>query len=173
MTDSRNILSTIVQSAVIDLFRGYDVAVAPIRPQAISIRSGGVYVAATIGYTSKPMSGALVLNVPEELLLIAAKQMMSTSFRLDDFTRELVNQLLGRLKNRLLSYKVDLHLGLPSIVAQAHGSVSHDEQQDTLEFAFRSLRGEVFVTLRGAIDYRALVYWSGSAGGTEGEVILF
>jgi hypothetical protein len=172
MTDGRSILATIVQSSTVELFRGLSLAVAP-RPQSVvQVRVDETYVGASIAFSGKSMNGNLLLWVPKELLS-SPRATAPISSKPIDLTRELSNQLLGRIKNRLLTYKVELHLGLPSAAAQSARSSRLDERQENADFAFQSLRGDVWVTLRGRVDYSAIAYSGGTVTANEGDVILF
>ena len=106
-------------------------------------------------------------------MLSAFKHTAGSELKIDDFLRELVNQLLGRLKNRLLTYQINLKVGLPRITAPNANDFRRDNKQECLEFTFRSLRGEVLVTLLGAINYSAIVYSGSHVAGEEGDIILF
>jgi hypothetical protein len=172
MVDGRNILTTIVQSAVVDLFREYSIAVAPVPRRASSSEPNESYYGATISFSEKSMTGTLNLFVPEAVLMLA-KQTAGPGFKVDDFTRELVNQLLGRIKNRMLTYQINLKVGLPRLLAQTTFESRQDPKLESLEFSFRGLRGEVRVSLYGKFNFAAIVYSGTHIAGAEGEVILF
>jgi predicted phage-related endonuclease len=172
MVDGRSILSTIVQSAVVDLFREYGIAVAPVPRRASGASAVDNYLGATIGFSEKSMTGTLNLFVAESLLT-TAKQMSGFSFKVEDFARELVNQLLGRIKNRMLLYQIELKVGLPRMTSQTTADTRQDTKQERLEFHFRGLRGGVRVNLQGSINYSAIVYSGIRVAGVEGDVILF
>jgi hypothetical protein len=172
MTDSRNILSTIVQSSVVELFRGVGIAVAPLPKGFAAPMSTQGCVSAAISYSSPSMTGTLNLHVPQPLL---AQAMLSETVTLKgaDLTREFSNQLLGRIKNRLLTYQIVLRLGLPTNAAPNLAPPRRDDKQVYLEYFFQSLRGLVYVTLRGTVDYAAINYAGSYSTATEGDIILF
>jgi hypothetical protein len=91
-----------------------------------------------------------------------------------DWARELANQLLGRIKNRLLPFSVRLELGISAPVDS-----SHLAQQlafatgEVRTYRARTLRGEVIVTLQGMPEDAALLYVGQTSSYSEGDVILF
>jgi hypothetical protein len=70
-----------------------------------------------IGFTSKHMRGALVLASTNEPLEQTSPD-ESTSHR--DWICELANQLLGRVKNQLLSRKVEVYASTPIALRGEH-----------------------------------------------------
>jgi hypothetical protein len=171
MKDSRSIVATIVQSSVVELFRGFGLAVAPLPSNATPESSQG-HLSASIGYSSKAMTGILSLLIPQSLL-DQVKLTENMPNKSSDLTREFSNQLLGRIKNRLLTYQVDLRVGIPSSMPQGPPSVRREGKYESLEFTFQSLRGLVYVALRGTIDYSSIAYAGGREAATEGDIILF
>jgi hypothetical protein len=86
--------------------------------------------------------------------------------------RELTNQLLGRIKNRLLQFQVTLRTSLPSVVRKR----TLDRQFASSPFAayvFRTLRGEIVMTVHGMIDEAALNYATRVPIAKEGDFIEF
>src|SRR6266850_486000 len=57
--------------------------------------------------------------------LTRTKPSVDDSPALQDWLRELTNQLAGRIKNRFGRYRVPLHVGLPSATTGATGETDH------------------------------------------------
>ena len=126
----------------------------------------------TISFAAPRFTGTLTLTVPVEVL----KQMQEapgSSPALKDWIREITNQLLGRLKNRLLRFQVVLQVGLPTSARGRNGLVSAESTARQSVYVFRTLRGRIFVGVIGNLDPAALQF-SGSLNlAGEGDVILF
>lgn len=172
MTDGRTILATIVQSSVVELFRGQSITVAP-RPRGhLPTKLDENFVGASIGFSSKPITGTLLLLVSQSLYTLPSST-HPAGVKTVEVTRELSNQLLGRIKNRLLTYRVVLQMGLPLVVASNARNLGRGDSPEFLEYGFQSLRGDVYVSLRGRMDFSAIVYSGALEAANEGDVILF
>jgi hypothetical protein len=160
-------LDVLVQAATVDLFRDYGLATAPLPKR----RGGAGYgnpgdIVGSIRFSAPGATGTLWLILPVEI----AKQTRVTarSFEVVDWTRELVNQLMGRLKNRLLRYQLRLNVDLAKAAVRA-GKVVYDEGD---LYRFRAMRGEIGVVLASSLDPARLVY-SAVEVAKEGELVLF
>jgi hypothetical protein len=90
----------------------------------------------------------------------------------DEWARELANQLMGRIKNRLLQFSATLQLGLPSTSDAA--TESGRERSATLRvYVGRTVRGNVLLTLEGMPEESELSYVGPEGLALEGEAILF
>jgi CheY-specific phosphatase CheX len=73
---------------------------------------------ATIGFGGESVRGALTFAAPREVLLrthpLAAQQIDAPETELLDWCSEISNQLLGRVKNKLLAYETPIFLSTPS-----------------------------------------------------------
>jgi hypothetical protein len=170
----RGIIDSLVQGSLVDLFVAYGTSVAPL-PRVAPQRVPTVpdVSAATsfshVGFAGQ--AGRITLSLPSAVL--EAMMTAGGSKLKNDWARELANQLLGRIKNRLLQFSVRLEVGASSsidskaLVTQLHLSSS------TRAYAGRTLRGEILATLDGLPDESQLVYVGGLKVATEGEAILF
>jgi len=161
-------LDTLVQAATVELFRAHGVAAAPLS-RSISRgedgRSGDLI--GTIRFEGSTVNGSLALIIsPETLELTRSAQLHS--IEAIDWTRELVNQLMGRIKNRLLRYQVAVNAGL----AAAGRRSSMTTKSGVPYYPFRTIRGEISVILTGSIDPTKFVYAAQDLG-NEGDVVLF
>jgi hypothetical protein len=90
-----------------------------------------------------------------------------------DWTRELTNQLLGRIKNRLAQYQVTLRTDIPSATEGKALEMRQVKFNPVLNLIFRTIRGDIVVALSGAVDYSKLYYNGSIANAAEGDIILF
>src|SRR5512145_1232642 len=122
MIDGRNTLTTIVQSSTVELFRAFDIAIPP-------------------------MSGSLALFIPHEVYGLA-RHLAQRPYEPKDWTRELCNQLLGRVKNRLHGCDIDLRTGLPtSVTGTLLDRHRAGGKPPEAFYGFRTLRGEITISL--------------------------
>jgi hypothetical protein len=92
---------------------------------------------------------------------------------LHDVLRELTNQLVGRIKNRLMQFQVVLRIGLPSAMSPDALSRQRPPTANAVTYLFRTLRGEIVVTMDGGIDEESLSYSSAIHILKEGEFVAF
>lgn len=92
---------------------------------------------------------------------------------LEDWCRELNNQLGGRLKNKLLQLGCKVMLGLPSLLTGI--AITHVEQQDldTRRIFFKSPAGNLTVTLASHIAPSVELADEPIAAGQEESSMLF
>lgn len=164
-------LDTLIQAAVVDLFQSHNVAVAPVaRATAATARCASSDTAAQISFSSPAATGSLSLSLPDELV----KAMGGDSLHMArDRVREMTNQLMGRIKSRLIHFGVLLQTGLPTMANCDLLRHALEESETARIFVFRSLRGDILVALDGAFDESRLKYIGRAGHGTEGDVILF
>jgi hypothetical protein len=116
---AREILTEALRKGCLQLFAEHDVSAnddAPdIKP---SFAPGVARLAACIGFAHPSVKGALTAYIPATLLAntlpVATRDPRPEELR--DWAGEIVNQLLGRMKNAFLAYGIDLPMGIPSII---------------------------------------------------------
>ena len=161
-------IDSLVQASLVDLFNAYGVAFAPLPRSSVSA-SMSVEVSAAAAFRSAGgPSGRLTLSLPAALLE-HMKRDEATSVRLD-WARELANQLLGRVKNRLLPFGVRLEVGLLTLLDPKQ--LQHQLQDPSAPriYVGRTLRGLVLVTAQGLPEDSTLAY-VGAAGVSEGSLL--
>ena len=115
-------LRSIVGECCVELFEAYDVALTP-QPDEQVVPLDELVLSGIIGFTGDKLQGSLVLCATRSLL-------ESPNFAnscSNDWIAELSNQLLGRIKNRLLSFGITIYLSTP-ITMRGHDlkpSTSH------------------------------------------------
>jgi hypothetical protein len=170
--EGRTLLATMIQGSTVDLFQASGIAVAPVQTSRrdmddIPCRA----LMGQIHFTAPSMQGTLGLLVPKDVFELV-KQDPNRPFTGVDWVQENVNQLLGRLKSRLLSFQVTLRMGLPQLLTEQ--ALQTLVSKGLLGvYRFRTLRGEASVTMSGKVDYSRLEYSGLSAGVNEGEIIVF
>lgn len=167
----RSTFDTIVQGTMVDLFHSLGIALAPSdRNDLLADRARPQELGAQLQFRGGRFSGVITLSVPSVLYQQAEKQRDQTDGR--DWVREVTNQVFGRLKRRLLQFQVDLGTGLPANLTP-EAFARERKQPGFVVYAFRTLRGEVVVTLSGQLAHAALAYANSSQIPSEGDVILF
>jgi hypothetical protein len=85
--------------------------------QAYGDRDASIEYAATIGFSAHELSGMLGLGMsPATLERLTALDQEGDAAGLEDWLGEAVNQLLGRLKNKLVPYGVIVSLAVPNVL---------------------------------------------------------
>ena len=170
MSDNRVVLKTIIQGATVELFQVYAVALAPVSASpTVNLER---YVGGYGNFSSSGLNGTLSLLVPKDayaLIKIEGLRLYSVL----DWTRELTNQLLGRIKNRLSQYQVILRTDIPSATEGKALELRQGKLNPILNLVFRTIRGDVVVALTGTVDYSKLTYNGALTHANEGDIILF
>jgi hypothetical protein len=173
MSDTRAVFDSIIQSATVDLFHSFGIAVAPLERGALPSRQVGVdALAALISFEGRGCVATLALMVPAATFALI-KQDAVRPFAGRDWVRELTNQLLGRVKRRLLQFQISVKAGLPTILTHDMLERQRARAGEQTAYVFRTLRGEIIVTLTGKIDSNAFSYSGAVNPANEGDFILF
>lgn len=172
MVDGRTTFTTIVQSSAVELFQVFNIAVAPVATVKSLPSDLDRQISAATTLSGTAMSGVMALFIPE-VVCTSARQSSARSYEPRDWTREICNQLAGRIKNRLHGCNIDLTSGLPTSVAGALLERHRSGKPPEFIYGFRALRGEITVTITGQIDFSRIVYSGNRGAATEGDIILF
>lgn len=170
--DGRAVLETMIQSSTVDLFHALGIAVAPLpqsRPDPTLSTSGALM--AMISFNGAGMTGSLGMLVPG-VVFDLVKQDPLRPFTGPAWVQDSVNQLLGRIKARLLQFQVTIQMGLP-MKLDDKGLKQIVTQGIVATYRFRTLRGEIAITLSGKIDYSKLNYSNQVSFASEGDIIIF
>lgn len=169
----RGAIDALVQGSLVELFQAYSVALAPQPRTARDPLPKPAEMSALIPFShgSSKRAGKLTLSLSVPVLSLMKADLGTT--RQGDWARELCNQLMGRIKNRMLQFNVRLQAGLPS-------SVDSKRLEEQLRGALpariylgRTLRGDVLVTLDGLPHESELVYVGPANVANEGETLFF
>ncbi len=166
-------IDVIVQSSTVGLFHSLGVAVAPM-PRCVSNASAAPLpdCAGLADFDGPGMRGSLLLAVPSALFP-NLRHYGTRPLDAGDALRELTNQLLGRIKNRLVQFQVTLRTSLPSVADRPTLERRRIRGGTVTLYPFRTMRGEIVVTVDGQIEESALVYSSNVTVPNEGDIILF
>lgn len=111
MSDNQKTIDVLMGEAGAALFAAYGLAVETERPEQVDgVR---LEIAAVIGFTGSDVRGALMLAM-SNTALEASRQTHTDTPR--DWIAELSNQLLGRIKNLLAGYDVDVTISTPLVL---------------------------------------------------------
>jgi hypothetical protein len=170
----RPLLDALVQSTTVELFQSRGVAVAPISAsvgnphQAIYFSLAGV-----VTVNAPKASGSLTLSWADEVFSLFSPPISATAMAARDLLRELTNQLSGRIKNRLLNFKLLLTIGVPSVLSGQALERQRLRRETEVVYLFRTLRGELVVTFDIDIDPSTLNFSNTQKVAKEGEFIPF
>ena len=167
----RGAIDALVLGALVDLFQAYGVAMAPLPRIAVARAPALPELSATIAFSRVGAApGRLSLSAPAAVLdltrAVAATQRA-------DWIRELTNQLMGRIKNRLLHFSARVEVGQLLVVDSKQLGLQLERAQHARVYAGRTLRGEVVVTLDGMPEESELSYVGAGAQPAEGDMLLF
>ncbi len=160
-------IDSLVQGALVDLFNGYGVALAPL-PRASAASATLPEISVGASFSNSGVVGRLTLAIPGPLLE-HMKPGEATSVRMD-WARELTNQLLGRIKNRLLPFGVRLEIGLLTLLDVSLLRHQLTDAAGLRIYLGRTLRGLVLVSARGLPEDSSLSYVGGPTA-PEGSLL--
>jgi hypothetical protein len=174
MLDSRTTLRTIVQGSTVDLFHSCDIALGPLERHLLQRDPVPFHdLSAIISFVGRGFTGSLTLAMPAEVFTLVKQPDRARGLDMRDWAREITNQLCGRIKSRLLQFQISLQVGLPSSLTKEAFERYRSRGPFFAAYFFRTLRGEVVVTLGGEIRHDVFVYSGVSESAAEGDIILF
>lgn len=142
----REACGDVVAQSITSLFDAYGVMVTRIaEPDEPSNP-----IAATIGFTSPQASGTLTLTMSAAVVASAGASGANLG-AVTDWAGELANQALGRIKNRLLSYGIELRVANPVVVVGTELRV-HPAGQAAFSYWFSTPTGRLNVHLSAKVD---------------------
>ena len=130
-------------------------------------------LAGIVTLTSPKASGSLSLSWADPVFSLFTPPIPASSLGARDLLRELTNQLAGRVKNRLLNFALMLNIGVPTVLSGQALERQRARRETEVVYMFRTLRGEIVVTLDLSLDGDALSYSSTSRVAKEGDFIAF
>jgi CheY-specific phosphatase CheX len=108
MKDNKKILADIVAEAAEKTFSAYD---APLTPSEAP--NNGHEIVAVIGYAADEVRGGIAVGISEGL---ARRTMPTGNVPIYDWVGELANQILGRARNQLIAYRVNIQIATPVVL---------------------------------------------------------
>jgi hypothetical protein len=171
----RTTLDIILQSSAVELFHANGLAAAPLAPCRVAGLQRYHEHVALLNFAGPGFMGVLTLSIPEALFALRAGNAGSAgeTAGIFDWMAELSNQLFGRVMNRLAVFQLSLKPQLPSGMSGPVLERLRKRTPGELLYRFRSVRGDILVTLDAPLDDITLAY-SGSADvAHSGDIILF
>lgn len=170
----RPLLDALVQSTTVELFQSRGIAVAPLPASGANPRQVAYFsLAGLVSLSSPKASGSLSLSWSDPVFSLFTPPVAASSMGARDLLRELTNQLSGRIKNRLLNFSLMLNIGVPTVLSGQALERQRQRRESELVYVFRTLRGEILVTLDLAIDAEGINYSGASKVAKEGDFIAF
>lgn len=114
-SETKNRLRESLSDTVTEFFRDYGVECATASEPPPSIHAPEM--GSMVGFRGEQMRGGLALVAPVDLVAATLPvKIDSTRFerQLRDWSGEMANQLVGRLKNKLSTQQLDFEVGMPS-----------------------------------------------------------
>jgi len=164
-----------LESSLIELFASHGASL-----KTSPDRGGGIDepIAATIGFTSTNMHGVLVLTASRELAAGTLPKNLQSGAPGDeivaDWTGELSNQMLGRLKNRFHAAGIDITLSTPIVFVGKE--MRHYSKESPIQRSLYFAEGRIMVEFHA--DYEKDLEISSeasaaSAAPPEGDILFF
>jgi hypothetical protein len=163
-----------------DIFAAYSVAIVDDAKEGTGAENRDEKLAAVIGFSGENMRGALAFVASERLLreLYPIPGRQPSEAEVSDWCGEFVNQLLGRLRNRLLPRGVEIHVSMPKVMAASHLRLTGTATVQACNLTFRAGpdRAEVELwfdaRIEPGVDLASIVP-SAPKPAKEGEHLLF
>lgn len=162
----QELMTELTTECCVDLFDNYGVQLSV----ADVPRSESVELAGIIGFTNPNLRGAMILGSSTGVL----ERTQQGDAQRRDWVAELANQLLGRVKNRLVARGVDVEMTTPLSIRGRHLTVGGPEDGMTvLDFSGDLGPVRVWIDLEqtGEIEIRSAE--DGEAVAAEGDMMLF
>jgi hypothetical protein len=164
-------IDLMVQRSAVELFASIGIAIAPTPAIIAAPHFGPDDMVGIVQLSLNGVKGSLAVATSPATMARAKGQAVTTSIQ--DWLRELANQLGGRLKNRLARYQVAVEVSLPSAFARSAFDRGFEFKGSTTVYLFRTIKDDVQVVLSGDLGNADLRFVGGDGIIEEGELILF
>jgi CheY-specific phosphatase CheX len=159
----RRQIEAVVSACCVELFSHYGVSVEPTDDAA----QANLVFCAAIGFTGKHLRGSLLLAASPEPLELAGDD----SRRLRDWLAELTNQMIGRVKSRLIACGTSIYYSTPIVLRGEHLAPLADQPVPLL---FAVNRGVVSIWFDVEIAPDLVLHACNvETPGREGQALLF
>lgn len=163
----RAVLAPLLSAAVEGVFVAYG-------EEGLEVESSdhGHDIVAVVGFNSDELKGGLALGICADL---ARRMAPSATTELADWTGEICNQIVGRIRNQLLRYAVDLGVGTPVVLAGVGISIK-PSRAGTLHHQCYSSNGhqfEAFLEVTCADGYEFPTPSEEEVAAPESSVMMF
>ena len=113
---NEDVINEAVTSACTSLFADYSLPLERVEIRRLD-KEFDIVFCGIVGFTGDQMRGTLLLATSGEPL---GRTLPSTDASLREWIAELSNQLLGRIKNKLVAHGVTLHMSTPAVLRGQH-----------------------------------------------------
>ncbi len=172
-------IDAIVESAARALFGAHGMPLGE-RSTDFGVTPGDHDVAGSIGFTSQTIRGAVLLTARRDVLAhawpVELRDRVPSDRDVCDWTGELVNQLLGRVKNALVPFGLTIEQSTPTVVTGWRLHRAPASTNVARRYLFEAGGGSIAIYFDAALAPTfALVEPSGDAARAvvEGDVHLF
>lgn len=166
-SDNNGTLSEIVCEAVTKVFEAYGT-------ELLAAKTGdpGHEVVAVIGYAADEVRGGLALGISKKL---AERTMPTPDTPLYDWAGELANQILGRVRNKMLAYEVDIQISTPVVLHGLGVQVAPPGHTGVKVASYKAGKEMVQVLLEARFEqgYELPEPCADDTAINEGEMLLF
>lgn len=166
-------LHSVLVEAAAELLEGLGMSAEPARADEDDL-------AAVIGFTSEHLCGNLLLRAQESFVERTRSQLMggraSTHAERCDWVAELSNQLLGRIKNKLISRGVSIAMTTPSVIEGRNISISRPPSTEKhLRFHLETGTGPLWAWLDLEVQPTLALLATNAVDDvvSEGDVLMF
>ncbi|MCP4680395.1 MAG: chemotaxis protein CheX [Deltaproteobacteria bacterium] len=142
MSNLEEVLDSLAIDACSELLKAYDVSMS-LESSATASTVKAVSRGGVIGFSGEQIRGSLCLQLDEDVI----SRIGLPGHDRNDWIAELSNQLLGRIKNKLLKMQIVLGLGIPVAVAG-----------EGLEMAFGSHKARTFKFVNDSGNEQMIVH---------------
>lgn len=182
MSEPNIILGECVRDAFQELLEFYGAATGSADASAPRHAPPAASFAASLGFTADQLRGTLVLIAPESAIAKVLPPELaagaSSPDALADWVSELANQLVGRVKNKLLRYGVTVTLSVPSVFRAESlrcypRKTSLSVGATSIQLTARMAEFDAWFDVEVQSDVTFVERASISAPPSEGELVLF
>jgi CheY-specific phosphatase CheX len=166
-------IDTIIQSSTVELMHSHSVSVAPrSRDDALNELGSDWEIAGVVDFDGPNIRGGLTVVIPETVYrLMVQRRPQKTTHA--EWMYEITNQVMGRIKNRLIQFQVKLRTSFP-VVLSGEALQRHKQQTaDQVVYCFATLRGEITVSVDASLTRAVLEYSNAPLVLTECDLVLF
>ena len=172
------ILNGLYLDAAGDLLAAYEIKNDGVRESRAAANWKGASYVSALGATGAGIALSSLLTIPKDLLvrLHPLGTANVSSAELEDWCRELNNQIVGRMKNKLLRYGVVVSLGLPVLLSGTDVVAVAVPDATLSKHAIQTEHGTLSLALQMLIDPALQleeVESSGEEALLEGSVAFF
>jgi hypothetical protein len=165
-------MDLVIQRSAVELFASIGVAIAPMPAVVAAPRLGADDFVGIVQIAVNGARGSLAVAASPGTL--AKAKGATPQSNVQDWLRELANQLAGRIKNRLARYQVTVDVSLPSVLARsAFDRTFQAKSGSTTVYSFRTIKDDVQVVVTGEVGNTDLRFSGAEGVVEEGELILF